>query len=425
MANIIQIQNDLRNYSDEQLADAVNTPVAGVPQYLVLTEMNRRRTLRESADAADPQPETTIAEELSVSPSPYGAPPPTVPASVQPGFPALANANQVPGGGVPPAFANGGFVSDPSNPFAALAGRLTALEAASGNARRDARNIALANLGFGMARSTSPFFGQAIGEGGLAGAEAFRQARRDMRADEMDILRQHIALAQAQATSDMARQRFDLSKQRLDLQRQQLDKPSAVIENYEYFQGLDPEDQRDFLRLRGGSAANSFKTLDEVAKLREKTRQDLLKPEVEGGRGWADRLTAARAEGDIAYAKARREFDQEVDNTAMERYPHRAAELGMFAGARTGREGSRGLNLVGTPAAGPAQNIQTIELSPTKARGTGKPGEEEAEAAAEETEEVNRTLARTLNPRGLFESKEDYEARIDKIVKGETSLFMN
>ncbi|MEG9884911.1 MAG: hypothetical protein V6Z86_09990 [Hyphomicrobiales bacterium] len=310
-----------------------------------------------------------------------------------------------------PAYADGGFVSDPSNPFAALSQRLATMEAANSGARRDARNIALAQFGFGLASSNSPFFGQAIGEGGLAGAQAFQQAKRDMRGDEMDILRQHIALAQAQTASDLARQR-------IEMRQQELDKPPAALQTFDFFQNLDPEGQQDFLRMRG-QTSSGFKTLDEVAKLREKTRADLMKPVNEGGRGWGEVLQNAKLEGDIAYAKARREFDQEVDNTARERYPHRAAEIGMFAGARAGREGSRGLNLVGAPTGPSAQGMQTIELSPTKARGTGKEPEQEKE----ESKETSRIMARTLNPRGLLESKEDYEARIDKIVKGEMSLL--
>lgn len=62
--NLLQLQNALKNYSDEQLMNEMVQPSGMTPQYLVMTEMQRRKQMRDEY-AAQPQPSTSIADEMT------------------------------------------------------------------------------------------------------------------------------------------------------------------------------------------------------------------------------------------------------------------------------------------------------------------------------------------------------------------------
>ena len=47
MANIIQIQDDLKNVSDQDLVNFVKRPTGQVPSYLALGEIKRRKETRD------------------------------------------------------------------------------------------------------------------------------------------------------------------------------------------------------------------------------------------------------------------------------------------------------------------------------------------------------------------------------------------
>lgn len=64
--NIVQMQDRLKDMSDDYLAREVNEPTGSVPPYLALSELTRRNKMRAEASAS-PQPETTIAEEAVAS----------------------------------------------------------------------------------------------------------------------------------------------------------------------------------------------------------------------------------------------------------------------------------------------------------------------------------------------------------------------
>ena len=75
--NILKIQDNLKNLSDEQLAQEMRLPSGSSPQYLVMTEMQRRQKMREEFSGNEP-PKTTMAEEMS------GDVPPAPPVGGQP-----------------------------------------------------------------------------------------------------------------------------------------------------------------------------------------------------------------------------------------------------------------------------------------------------------------------------------------------------
>jgi hypothetical protein len=62
MMNIVKLQDQLKNFSQEQLISAMQMPDGSTPQYLVLGEIMRRKQMESSA-AGQPAPESTVAED--------------------------------------------------------------------------------------------------------------------------------------------------------------------------------------------------------------------------------------------------------------------------------------------------------------------------------------------------------------------------
>jgi len=62
MMNIVKLQDQLKNFSQEQLIGAMQAPDGSTPQYLVLGEIMRRKQM-ETAAAGQPAPESTVAED--------------------------------------------------------------------------------------------------------------------------------------------------------------------------------------------------------------------------------------------------------------------------------------------------------------------------------------------------------------------------
>ena len=74
--NILKLQDGLKNLSDEQLAQEMRLPSGSTPQYLIMTEMQRREKMRAEFSGSEP-PKTTMAEEMSgEAPPPQGGMPP-------------------------------------------------------------------------------------------------------------------------------------------------------------------------------------------------------------------------------------------------------------------------------------------------------------------------------------------------------------
>lgn len=368
MPNILELQDDLKNFDDAQLTDAVNDPSGPIPQYLVLTEMNRRKNIRDSAIMQEPQPQTTIAEELSTQMSPYGAPPPVSAPEASAGFPALANASQVTGGGVPPGFANGGYVFDPNNPFMGIADQLGDMRDRNAKARADASNVALMNIGFGIAASKSPYFGQAVGEGGMAGMSAYRQYQKDLAGQEMDFLRHNLALAQAQQSTNLAAQQRELDERRLDIAERELTRLPANVRTMQWLSDQPKEVQDEYSRMFGTKGTKTtLKDLDKAATIYEDTANQMLKPLGEGGEGWADEFTKAFT--DVEKASVKRAFNEAVYRKAAATNPARADQLAAIYQNRMNLEPDRGLNIVdGAGAVQAPGDIRTVPLSPLVGR---------------------------------------------------------
>lgn len=65
--NILQVQDDLKNFSEEQLVNEMQMPSGNAPQFLVLSELNRRKRMKTSYDASMAQNEPTVAEDAVAS----------------------------------------------------------------------------------------------------------------------------------------------------------------------------------------------------------------------------------------------------------------------------------------------------------------------------------------------------------------------
>ena len=61
--NVLQIQDDLKNFSEEQLVKEMQQPSGNAPQFLVLSELNRRRRVKGEFAARQAQKAPTVAEE--------------------------------------------------------------------------------------------------------------------------------------------------------------------------------------------------------------------------------------------------------------------------------------------------------------------------------------------------------------------------
>jgi len=67
--NIIQIQARLKDLSDQQLQQIMQQGGAGMaPEYLVLSELNRRAGMRQAQTASQPVNDTTVAQEVMAAP---------------------------------------------------------------------------------------------------------------------------------------------------------------------------------------------------------------------------------------------------------------------------------------------------------------------------------------------------------------------
>ena len=48
--NIVEVQDNLKNFSQDQLINEINQPSGMVPQFLVLTELGRRNRIKQDME---------------------------------------------------------------------------------------------------------------------------------------------------------------------------------------------------------------------------------------------------------------------------------------------------------------------------------------------------------------------------------------
>jgi len=64
MMNLIQVQDDLKNFSQDQLVNEMQRPSGNAPQFLVLAELNRRKRVKGDLESRQAQQQPTVAEEV-------------------------------------------------------------------------------------------------------------------------------------------------------------------------------------------------------------------------------------------------------------------------------------------------------------------------------------------------------------------------
>jgi hypothetical protein len=150
MMNLIQVQDDLKNFSQDQLVKEMQQPSGTTPQFLVLSELNRRKRVKGDLEARQAQNQPTVAEEAVASAG--------VPQSGMMGMPEAMAPQSVESGGIgsmmPKTMKNGGEVED----------------YAEGGIIKAANGLSLAdrNMNPGNIRPAG-FMGETDGQGGYAG----------------------------------------------------------------------------------------------------------------------------------------------------------------------------------------------------------------------------------------------------------------
>ena len=62
--NVLEVQDALKDFSQEQLIKEMQMPSGQAPQFLVLSELNRRQRMKQDFEARQAQQQPTVAEKL-------------------------------------------------------------------------------------------------------------------------------------------------------------------------------------------------------------------------------------------------------------------------------------------------------------------------------------------------------------------------
>lgn len=195
--NLIEQQNILRGLADDALKNEMG---GNVPPYLVLAEVNRRKSARERYEAANAKyraNQPTVAEELMGQQMPQAgidtaltggmrAPGPmAMPAGIDAAMPQQQ----------PQAFADGGVVGYADGGIADLVSAYNARLSSTDADRRNAESLALMNIGAQIMAGRSRNTLSNIGSGLSAALPSYQQSMERLNTQEMQGLRDQIDLA--------------------------------------------------------------------------------------------------------------------------------------------------------------------------------------------------------------------------------------
>lgn len=281
--NLIQQQNELRGYTDEALQREASTPTGVVPPFLVLTELNRRQTVRQSYEAQRNKGggRTTVAQDL------------TRPETAA----AAAAMFQQPAPQPMPKFAMGGLAMaarnmDRMSAVDRLTDRYTAMLDDLPRQRDEARAFALINAGLGIMSGTSPNALENIGKGALPALENYQNSLASIDAGEMDILRGQLGIEQYLSDRDLA------EMDRSFRERQEANRvaeaeanryaPTADMRNVEAYMNATPEERAAWDATGGANVDSDFGEIKQIQttfagifndsekRLREERNYDLI-----------------------------------------------------------------------------------------------------------------------------------------------------
>ena len=122
--NIVEVQDNLKNFSQDQLINEINQPSGMVPQFLVLTELGRRNRIKQDMEGRQAQNQPTVAQEVvSAAGVPQGG--------IMDMARSMAPKSSIQQNDAVDMMAKGGKVSKPRNRFEAMMAYLRSLGADS------------------------------------------------------------------------------------------------------------------------------------------------------------------------------------------------------------------------------------------------------------------------------------------------------
>ena len=209
--NLIEQQNILRGLADDALKNEMG---GNVPPYLVLAEVNRRKSARERYEAASAKyraNQPTVAEELMGQMPQAGidtaltgggmrAPGPmAMPAGIDAAMPQPQ----------PQAFANGGVVGYEGGGIVDLVKAYNARLSSTDEDRKNAQKMALMNIGAQIMAGRSRNTLSNIGSGLSAALPSYQQSMERLNTQEMQGLRDQIDLARQMEQDRLAQANVD------------------------------------------------------------------------------------------------------------------------------------------------------------------------------------------------------------------------
>jgi hypothetical protein len=283
MANLIEQMNVLKGLDDSALQGEIQSPSGAAPPFLVLTELSRRKDMRQryEGEKARQKPSTTVVEDIS-----FGLP--AQPASMQGGLnDAMDRSTQgfAAGGLVEavPGYADGGAVD-----YADIAARYNERLSGLGADKDRARALALlaasgAIMGGGSSNTLSN-----IGGGISAFAGSYGDQLKGIDSEELALLRGITDIGQAQSQMDLAqidadfRERQLASQEKRDAARLDFDKKPASVVEAEWLAKQTPEVQAQY-RLDNpaynpNAETNELRKLDDANRAFDNALKSLPEP---------------------------------------------------------------------------------------------------------------------------------------------------
>ena len=279
--NLIEQQNILKSLTDEALQSEVSRPTGATPPFLIATELERRKSMRDryEGEKARKGKTSTVLEDIMAS---MQAPSAAGPQGVPQGMPQAQPAMPQPMPMAPPeqpggiaAFAEGGLVGSGGGlDYAALAERYNTAVNARPEREDRARALALLMAGAGMMSGGSSNTLTNIGKGISAGATYYGDELSNIDTQEREALRDAMDLERIRNAEDLQLMEFGWRQQRAGeedaLTREGWDRtstPASVAETEAYLE-MSPEERATFDRLNPPPAtatgANIPKIIDDT-----------------------------------------------------------------------------------------------------------------------------------------------------------------
>ena len=350
--NLIEQQNQLRGLPDDALPKQMQS--GSVPPFLVLSEINRRKTARERYEAQASKykaAQPTVAEELLGAAAPrgldaaamMGGQPQAAPqgiAAAMPQMDAMATPPGYANGGMVGGYANGGAVGYAGGGLADILKIYQDRYAKLGDPNKQALKAALMSIGAGMVGGGSANFMKNVGAGLSAGVPVYQNTLANADEEALKLLN-----AQADIEQSMSRERqAELDRQaeaqyrtqNLDIQRAGL--APAPVREAQWLMGATDEEKAAYDKVteqnqsaedaRAASAFNSVKNriartyIDSMGNPTNAVPSDI-----------ADKLMSADP---TVSAKARADLDALIRRQAVDEYsfsyPDYAAYADRYAG---------------------------------------------------------------------------------------------